>query len=369
MRCDVVDVTVRLGDTIVTTGQAHGPFAFDWAPDHVLAPPAERDVPVHTRIGLADVTLTRVAAPERTLPYAPATEWRAWRYLAVSLVIHLVLWGVAATKAPVPERTIDICPREYEYTVMFAAPAAPHDESDGDDTLAAANGGVVPMRLDLPAAPKAARTDDGEDVSTAGNVGTATTTADLLAALTSDKLYSISSDDGEIYGPLFGPGAESASGFGTARSFQLGGGCTEEPCGTIAVLHDEPIGKTSHVGAGWGLMAHDHSTGPTCTLHWDTVTMNGELGKEVIRRYIRDHLDQLSFCYEAQLLHRPTLEGDLALSFLIEPSGQVQGVVASGVSTEVETCVAGVIRAIEFPKTVGGGTTQVNYPLTFHITR
>ena len=365
MRSDVVDVTVRLGDTIVTTGQAYGPFAFDWAPDHVLAPPAERDVPFYARIGLADVTLTRIAAPERTLPYAPNVDRRAWRYLAVSLVVHLVMWGVATTEAPAPERPIDICTLEYEYTVMFAAPAAPHDDSDDDDPGAAAYGGVVPMRLETPAAPKAARTDEGEDASTAG-----TTTAELVAALTSDKIYSSSSDNGETYGPLFGPGAESTSGFGTNRSsFHPGGGCTEEPCGTIGVIHYEPLAKTSHVGAGWGLMAHDHSSGPTCTLHWDTATMNGDLSKEVIRRYIRDHLEQLTFCYEAQLLYRPTLEGDLAVSFLIDPAGHVQGVVASGVSTEVETCVAGVIRAIEFPKTVGGGTTQVNYPLTFHVTR
>ena len=59
----------------------------------------------------------------------------------------------------------------------------------------------------------------------------------------------------------------------------------------------------------------------------------------------------------------------LSLSFQIEASGHVESVVASGVSPEVEACVAGVIRSIEFPRAIGGGATQVNYPLTFHVAK
>jgi hypothetical protein len=33
---------------------------------------------------------------------------------------------------------------------------------------------------------------------------------------------------------------------------------------------------------------------------------------------------------------------------------------------ELEACVAGVIRAIEFPRPDGGGVIQVNYPFEFH---
>ena len=37
----------------------------------------------------------------------------------------------------------------------------------------------------------------------------------------------------------------------------------------------------------------------------------------------------------------------------------------SGVDPEVASCVADVIRGIEFPKPKGGGGVQVNYPFTF----
>jgi hypothetical protein len=41
---------------------------------------------------------------------------------------------------------------------------------------------------------------------------------------------------------------------------------------------------------------------------------------------------------------------------------------ASGVDPEVSSCVAGVIKSIEFPKPKGGGGVQVNYPFTFRPT-
>jgi len=37
-----------------------------------------------------------------------------------------------------------------------------------------------------------------------------------------------------------------------------------------------------------------------------------------------------------------------------------------GVDGEVASCVADVIKNIEFPKPKGGGGVQVNYPFTFH---
>jgi len=38
---------------------------------------------------------------------------------------------------------------------------------------------------------------------------------------------------------------------------------------------------------------------------------------------------------------------------------------ASGVDPDVASCVAGVIKKIEFPKPKGGGNVQVNYPFVF----
>jgi hypothetical protein len=51
--------------------------------------------------------------------------------------------------------------------------------------------------------------------------------------------------------------------------------------------------------------------------------------------------------------------------FFITPNGNVASSVGSGVDPNVASCVAAVIKAIQFPKPKGGGGVQVNYPFTF----
>ena len=51
--------------------------------------------------------------------------------------------------------------------------------------------------------------------------------------------------------------------------------------------------------------------------------------------------------------------------FFISPTGVVADSRASGVDGEVASCVAAVIKSIEFPKPKGGGGVQVNYPFIF----
>ena len=53
------------------------------------------------------------------------------------------------------------------------------------------------------------------------------------------------------------------------------------------------------------------------------------------------------------------------IAFFITPTGSVGSSVGKGFNSEVASCVASVISAIEFPKPNGGGGVQVNYPFTF----
>jgi len=55
----------------------------------------------------------------------------------------------------------------------------------------------------------------------------------------------------------------------------------------------------------------------------------------------------------------------VSTQFFISPNGNVTASNGSGVDPEVSSCVADVIRGIEFPKPKGGGGVQVNYPFTF----
>src|SRR5690606_22884562 len=94
-------------------------------------------------------------------------------------------------------------------------------------------------------------------------------------------------------------------------------------------------------------------------------TATGDLDKNIIRRYIRRQLPRIKYCYEKELLVRPGLAGTVTVSFQIAPSGEVSAASASGVSDEVASCIAGVVKAIQFPKPKGGGVVQVQYPFTF----
>jgi len=92
----------------------------------------------------------------------------------------------------------------------------------------------------------------------------------------------------------------------------------------------------------------------------------GDLDKAIIRRYIKRNIQKIQYCYEKQLLAKPTLSGTVQTQFFITPNGTVASASGSGVDSEVSSCVADVIKSIEFPKPKGGGSVTVNYPFIFH---
>jgi len=91
----------------------------------------------------------------------------------------------------------------------------------------------------------------------------------------------------------------------------------------------------------------------------------GDLDKAVIRRYIRRNLHEIRDCYEKRLLTAPKLEGTVRDDFVIAPDGTVASSKASGVDPEVASCIAAVVKAIQFPKPQGGGIVKVTYPFVF----
>ncbi len=94
-------------------------------------------------------------------------------------------------------------------------------------------------------------------------------------------------------------------------------------------------------------------------------TMQGNLDKLTIRAVVIARTDKIRFCYEKALLAKPGLAGTVTVAFYIQPDGTVGSSVATGVDQDVATCVADVIKTLEFPKPDGGGGVQVQYPFTF----
>ena len=94
-------------------------------------------------------------------------------------------------------------------------------------------------------------------------------------------------------------------------------------------------------------------------------TVKGSLSKEAIRRVIRQHLNEVRFCYEQGLSTQPDLEVRVTVAFLISPTGAVQ---SSSIpnstlgSAKVDACIAKAVRRWTFPSPEDGGVVFVKYP-------
>jgi len=94
----------------------------------------------------------------------------------------------------------------------------------------------------------------------------------------------------------------------------------------------------------------------------------GSLDKELIKKVIQSHRNEIASCYEAQLTEHPKLIGKVVIKFLITSTGSVA--TASTTQTtvnnsEMEKCIADSVRTWQFPKPKGGGVVVVSYPFMF----
>jgi hypothetical protein len=96
--------------------------------------------------------------------------------------------------------------------------------------------------------------------------------------------------------------------------------------------------------------------------------VRGGLDKEIIRRVVRRHMNEVKFCYEQELTRSPDLAGRISLSFMIAGSGHVIASLKQSSTMgnpRVESCVLNAVKRWEFPRPAGGGMVQVVYPFNF----
>ncbi|MEO8215273.1 MAG: AgmX/PglI C-terminal domain-containing protein, partial [Myxococcales bacterium] len=93
--------------------------------------------------------------------------------------------------------------------------------------------------------------------------------------------------------------------------------------------------------------------------------VRGALDKEIVRRVVRLHLNEIKYCYEQELVRVPQLSGRLVVQFTIAPAGQVIAAVLQNstlANARVENCAVQAVRRWPFPKPDGGGLVTVSYP-------
>jgi pSer/pThr/pTyr-binding forkhead associated (FHA) protein len=374
-------------------------------PSATIAGAIEVPIPMAAKIraktGQTTFLVSAVNKPREQGAPLFALERRVGAYVGGSLAAHLaavLLLGAVDVEAG----TINIEIGDSELTSLSArtstnedVPPEPEDPETGNDTGKEGSESAK-MKLEEGAAgkPNATRTDGRmevadnkkeprlsreqaiEQASRAGFLGSTEVIRGGIAALTATDPFSSGFDQANIYGPLFGTSGEGRGNFGFGRNgFGVGGGCTQEPCGLVATgryntipggrgMGDSPWGGEG----GWGGNRRRTGAVPKTT-DIGMPTSGGNLDKTIIKRYIKRNQSKIAYCYESELMARPSIEGQVQVSFLISGTGSVMSSTGVGFDSKVASCVASVIKHIEFPRPTDGGNVQVNYPFTFHAVR
>jgi metallo-beta-lactamase class B len=94
----------------------------------------------------------------------------------------------------------------------------------------------------------------------------------------------------------------------------------------------------------------------------------GSLDKEIIRRIIRRHINEVKYCYESLLTHDPWVGGELLIKFTISPTGAVtatsleDSTMLADKDHAVSDCIQGALKKWQFPTPLNGGSVIITYP-------
>ena len=124
-------------------------------------------------------------------------------------------------------------------------------------------------------------------------------------------------------------------------------------------------------GSGWGRGAG--GLGPPGVTPPDVIpgpmTVHGSLDKEIIRRVVRRHIDEVKYCYEQELVRKRRLKGQTIFEFKISPGGEVATARlrrSTLRSPRAESCVVAAIRRWSFPCPLAHDVVTVSDPFYFN---
>ena len=350
---------------------------------------------VRARVGNTQFLVSSVAKPAKQASALFNIERRTAGYIAGSLAIHM---GIIAFLNTIPpdESGVNVSLASSEGTEIKAQTTVTDDmppeiekkESDGGGGENSAGG---KMALDEGAAGKPdAANDSGhmrmkdrgeqkqlskeqaiEQATYAGILGSSKMLEGGIAALNGTANFSSGFDGSDVYGPLFGAEGEGRGNWGMGvHGWGPGGGCLGGDCGLVGTGRYATIGNGDKYGDGWGPPGTGKGPWRRRTAAAPTVDISHPvpsdgLDRAIIKRYVKRHLSQISYCYEKELLASPNLSGTVSVQFLISSNGTVTSSAGSGMDPTVANCVSSIVKGIEFPKPTNGGSVQVNYPFNF----
>jgi hypothetical protein len=235
--------------------------------------------------------------------------------------------------------------------------------------------GLYAMKGPQDAVPQMARNFDPDmQARTAGILGVMQQQGGHFLASPYGGAFAVGNDDDDVWGGLTGTEVGEAYGVGglglvgTGR----GGGGTGE--GTIGLGNTGLIGKGGGGGSGSGYgRGAGAGFGGRGTrqpqVRQAKAQVQGALDRDIIRRIVRAHINEVRSCYNAGLTKDPNLQGRVSVNFVITGVGTVGSSVVQESTlkdSSVANCIAKAVKRWKFPKPRGGGNVIVTYP--FNLT-
>ena len=212
-----------------------------------------------------------------------------------------------------------------------------------------------------------------ERARNAGVLGVMNQQSSKMASIFSLKM-AIGNDPEDALGHLIDGQIGDAAGLGGLGPLGTGsggGGTGQNTLGVGSLATIGSIGRDSGGGNPYGrhvglLIRPRHTVTPEVVP--GAVNVHGSLDKEIIRRVVHLHMNEVKFCYDQELAKKPALAGRISVQFAISSVGQVFTSVMQSTSmndAQVENCVVNAVRRWEFPRPMGGGMAIVLYPFSF----
>jgi TonB family protein len=219
-----------------------------------------------------------------------------------------------------------------------------------------------------------------DNARSAGILGVLRTAEGSHLASIFGRETAIGSDSANVLGGLIGTEIGEANGLNGLALVGTGSGGGGTGEGTLGLGTYGTFGKGGGGGDGAGFgrgggagygrsaggLAGRRARAPETII--GQATVRGSLDKEIIRRIIRRHINEVRFCYETELTKKASLSGRISVQFTIAGTGQVIASVLQSSTmgnVHVESCVVQAVRRWELPKPVAGGIVIVSYPFSF----
>jgi TonB family protein len=171
---------------------------------------------------------------------------------------------------------------------------------------------------------------------------------------------------GEFYVSLFDHTLEQNPGAVVTEYSWGAGGCDPCPGPDAALTNKELLELGGDALPNWTPSLSTLTVGVPQILQGQA-TVDGSLDKDIVRRIVRAHINEVRACHNAGLTMNPRLAGRVVVDFTITGTGKVAVVTVAETTvadTKVGECIAKAVKRWTFPKPPDGGNVTVNYPFS-----